>query len=54
MAAGSQRVWVVYPAGRRVVIHRADGSVISYSGDNVITDEELLPGFSLPLSEIFE
>jgi Uma2 family endonuclease len=54
LAAGSQRVWVVYPEGRRVVIHRADGSVISYSGDNVITDEELLPGFSLPLSEIFE
>ena len=54
LAAGSQRVWVVYPAGRRVVIHRADGSVISYSDDDVITDEELLPGFSLPLSEIFE
>ncbi len=54
LAAGSQRVWVVYPAGRRVVIHSADGSVISYSGDDVITDEELLPGFSLPLSEIFE
>ena len=54
LAAGSQRVWVVYPAGRRVVIHRADGSVLSYGGDDVITDEELLPGFSLPLSEIFE
>ena len=52
--AGSQRVWVVYPAGRRVVIHRADGSVFSFEGDDVITDEELLPGFSLPLSEIFE
>ena len=54
LAAGSQRVWVVYPEGRRVVIHCADGSVTSYSGDDVITDEELLPGFSLPLSEIFE
>ena len=54
LAAGSQRVWVVYPAGRRVIIHRADGSVLSYAGDDVITDEELLPGFSLPLSEIFE
>ncbi len=52
LAAGSQRVWEVYPAGRRVVIHRADGSVLSYGGDDVITDEELLPGFSL--SEIFE
>ena len=54
LAAGSQRVWVVYPAARRVIIHCADGSVLSYGGDDVITDEELLPGFSLPLSEIFE
>ena len=58
LAAGSQRVWVVYPAtptvGRRVVIHRPDGSTITYTGNDAITDEELLPGFSLPLSEIFE
>jgi Uma2 family endonuclease len=58
LAAGSQRVWVVYPAtptsARRVAVHRADGGVITYTGDDVITDEELLPGFSLPLAEIFE
>ena len=58
LAAGSQRVWVVYPAvggaARRVVVHRADGRVITYTGYDVITDEELLPGFSLTLTEIFE
>ena len=54
LAAGTQRVWVVYPVSRRALIHRADGSVVSYEGDDVITDEELLPGFSLPLSEIFD
>ncbi len=54
LAAGSQRVWVVYPSSRRVVVHRDDGSVLSFNGDDVITDEELMPGFSLPLSEIFE
>ena len=53
LAAGSQRVWVVYPAGRRVAVHRADGSVVTYGGDDVITDEELLPGFALPLAEVF-
>jgi hypothetical protein len=36
------------------MVHRSDGSVEAYSGDAVIQDEELLPGFSLPLSEIFE
>ncbi len=58
LAAGSQRVWVVYPATRiatrRVIIHHPDGTTITYTGNDVITDEELLPGFSLPLSEIFE
>ena len=54
LSAGSQRVWVVYPAGRRVLIHRTDGSILSYTDNDVITDEELLPGFFLPLSDIFE
>ena len=58
LAAGSQRVWVVYSAtrtaSRRVIIHHADSKVITYAGDDVIADEELLPGFSLPLAEIFE
>ncbi len=58
LAAGSQRVWVVYPATRiatrHVIIHHPDGTTITYTGNDVITDEDLLPGFSLPLSEIFE
>ena len=58
LAAGSQRVWVVHTATRRavrcVVVHHPDGATTTYTGDDVITDEELLPGFSLPLSEIFE
>ena len=54
LAAGSQRVWVAYPVSRSVIVHRADGTTVTYSGDDVITDEELLPGFSLPIAEIFE
>ena len=53
LAAGSQRVWVVHTDSRSVVVHRADSTIITYTDDDVITDEELLPGFSLPLSDIF-
>ena len=54
LAAGSQRVWLAYTSTRTVVVHRANGTTINYAGDDVITDEELLPGFTLPLSEIFD
>ncbi len=54
LAAGSQRVWIAFSSNRTVLVHRADGTPVTYSGDDVITDEELLPGFSLPLSDIFD
>ena len=58
LAAGSKRVWVVRSTTRRnprcVTVHRDDGTTVTYTGDDVITDEELLPGFSLPLSDIFD
>lgn len=53
LAAGSQRVWVAYPSSRTVAIHHPNGATITYSDDDVITDEVLLPGFSLPLTDIF-
>ena len=53
LAAGSHRVWVAYPSNRTVAVHRADGTISTYGADDVITDEELLPGFSLPLPDIF-
>ena len=52
-AAGSQRVWVAHPPTRSDVVHRDDGTTSTYSGNDVITDEDLLPGFSLPISDIY-
>ena len=53
LRTGTRRVWVVYPISRTVAIRRPDRITTTYTGNEVITDEELLPGFSLPLSEIF-
>lgn len=50
---GTQRVWVVYPDSRRIQVYSPDGTARGYREDAVIQDEDLLPGFSLPLREIF-
>ena len=56
--AGSRRVWLVYPPTPTspgwVAIHRPDSATVTYTGGDTITDEDLLPGFSLPLAEIFD
>lgn len=50
---GTQRVWVVYPDSRRIEVYSPDGTSRGYREDTAIQDEELLPGFSLELREIF-
>lgn len=50
---GAQRVWVVYVNTRRVVVYSQDGSVRWFREDDTLDDEDLLPGFSLPLRELF-
>ncbi|MEW6283431.1 MAG: Uma2 family endonuclease [Candidatus Eremiobacterota bacterium] len=54
LAAGVGRVWVLYPRTRSAHVYRADGQVRHLAGDALIEDEELLPGFSCPLSAFFE
>ena len=51
-AAGCRRVWVVYPEEREVYIHGMVG-VTRRRGDDLIEDAELLPGFSLKVSNLF-
>lgn len=50
---GTLRVWVVSPGTQTVVVYRADGTAHRYTSNDVLVDEEILPGFSLPLAELF-
>lgn len=52
-AAGSTRVWVVYPEEREVYVHGLAG-VVCRRGDDLLEDPELLPGFSVKVSSLFE
>lgn len=54
LTGGALRVWCLYPARRAVYIHDANGPTRVVRGaDAVLTDDELLPGFSVPLNMIF-
>lgn len=51
--AGTQIVWVVYPATRTVVEHAADGSIRIFNAEDTLSAPALLPGFEAPVEQIF-
>lgn len=46
--------WVVDPATRTVRVHRSGGEPRSVAAGEVIAGEDVLPGFELPVDEVFE
>jgi len=53
LAGGARRVWCAYPRRPVVHIYDVDGPLRVVGAGSSLTDEELLPGFSLPLTLIF-
>ncbi|HKP51835.1 MAG TPA: Uma2 family endonuclease [Chloroflexia bacterium] len=53
LSAGTPLVWVIYPRRGEVVVYTADGLARTYSGDDVLEQPEVLPGFSCRVSELF-
>lgn len=52
-SAGVQVVWVVDPTLRRVLVHRSLTDVTVLKDRQALTEEDLLPGFSVAVSELF-
>jgi Uma2 family endonuclease len=50
---GAQLVWVVEPESATVTVHRADGTVSLLQTEDSLDGEQLLPGFSYPLVQLF-
>lgn len=51
--AGGVEVWVVHPRTRTVVIHASASEARTLGMGDEITGGDLLPGFRLPVAEIF-
>jgi Uma2 family endonuclease len=52
--AGVDLVWVVVPNSRSVHIWRRDGSRSIVQAGEVLSGENVLPGFEMPVAELFE
>lgn len=53
LAIGVKLVWVIDPRMRQAHVYRADGSAAIVRGDGVLSGEQILPGFELPLKDLF-
>ena len=54
LGLGVLMVVTVYPRTRTIVVHRPGVPALTLTGDDVLDCGDVLPGFSLPLSEIFD
>lgn len=52
LAAGTLSVWVVDPVQRCVAVH-GERMLHRFGGDDVLQDDAVLPGFRLPLRDLF-
>jgi hypothetical protein len=46
-------VWLVYPKSREVVVYTSPHKPVILRGDEVLDGGSLLPGFSVPVAQLF-
>ena len=53
LAAGVLLVWVFHPRQSNVTVHRRGRPALTLGAGDVLDGEDILPGFQLPVDEIF-
>lgn len=53
LAHGSRSVWVAHPRKVTVTVHRTGQSPQVFNVGQVLVEDQILPGFQLPLSKVF-
>jgi Uma2 family endonuclease len=53
LAAGTKVVWVAQPRARTITVYRPDAGTTLYNDTQTITVAPYLPGFSVPVMELF-
>ncbi|MDR7471118.1 MAG: Uma2 family endonuclease [Armatimonadota bacterium] len=53
LEGGARLVWVVAPQARTVTVYRPDGSARLLRDQEMLEGEQVLPGLTIPLGEVF-
>ncbi len=54
LRVGVPLVWVIYPLSRSVLVFRADRSSFLWQPSSELNGEDVVPGFSVRLEELFD
>lgn len=54
LRAGAHVVWVIYPQSRTIYAYRRDGTVATYTSDQILREPHLFPGWEMPVDKVFE
>ncbi|MGI8550344.1 MAG: Uma2 family endonuclease [Dehalococcoidia bacterium] len=53
LQTGVRLVWVAYPELQAITVHRPDGSSRTLRADDILSGEDVLPGFTCRVAELF-
>ena len=53
LAAGCAAVWVIDPETQSVTVYRRDRDILVLAAADTLSGDDVLPGFTLPVAEIF-
>ncbi len=52
--AGTCLVWVLVPRSKTVTVYRSERDIALLTCEDTLTDEDVVPGFACPVSQLFE
>lgn len=54
MEDGTRLLWVVYPGIRSIVAHKSLKDISTFTATDVLNGGDVVPGFQIPVAEVFE
>lgn len=53
LAAGSKTIWVLYPDTKQVHVHKVGQKTAKLGSEQILEESEILPGFRIPVADLF-